>query len=221
MKGFTNTPYDHPGFPKIDAVGKFRQNAVKELSQQQHTLNKFVDEMKRYIGKPNIQSPKNSLIVKQNTNSPIKFEAYLDKSGYKKLFHNINREIAARMTEAMHDALELAANETQTEIMTMTRAFKGKYKSSSSAAGDMYDKIGESLWYGLKATKGANQFTSFYAGSYGEGQGFTGEPKGVIGSRGANLTELTAEGTDGFKISSHPLGGTKRLVSHLKNARGG
>ena len=81
--------------------------------------------------------------------------------------------------------------------------------------------MGESLGFGEKGAKKLNQFISFYAGSYDAGQRENEEPTGVLGSRGANLTQLTAEGTDSFTLDSHPLGGTKRLVNHLKNARGG
>jgi hypothetical protein len=221
MKGFTNTPYDHPGFPKIDAVAKFRQNVVKKLDKQQTVLNKKVREMQPIIGSSNIRSNANSLNVKNNPNDIVRFQGYFDSSGYSKMVKTMQKKVKEMMKIAMDDAITNAADETMSEIMNMSRAFKGKYKSNTSSEGDMYEKVGQSLWFGLKASKGANQFTSYYAGSYGERQGFNEEPTGVLGSRGANLTELTAEGTGEFKISSHPLGGTKRLVSHLKNARGG
>lgn len=221
MQGFTKVPYIHAGFPRIDAVGKFRANVVNELNEQQAVLNKEVKDMKAYIGKSNIQTPTNSLRVKRNTRSPLTFDAYLDKSGYGKLIKNINKQIKIKMKEAMNDALLTASVKTTNEIITMSRAFKGKYSPSERTSGDLYDVVGNSLWYGRKQGKGANQFISFNAGSYADGQSFEQEPTGVLGSRGANLTELTAEGTGSFRINSHPLGGTKRLVNHLKNARGG
>ena len=221
MKGFTKVPYFHAGFPKIDAVGKFRANVVEELNEQQAVLNKEVKDMKQYVGKSNIQTPTNSLRVKKNHASPINFEAYLDKSGYKKLTDNINKEIRRKMEEAMNEALVTASIKTTDEIVTMRRAFKGKYNPTLAVSGDLYETVGNSLWYGKKQAKGANQFISFYAGSYDEGQSFEQEPTGIVGSRGANLTELTSEGTGMFKIDSHPLDGTKRLVNHLKNARVG
>lgn len=221
MKGFTKVPYIHAGFPRIDAVGKFRANVVNELDQQQVVLNREVKDMKAYIGKSNIQTPTNSLNVKKNTKSPLKFEAYLDKSGYTKLTDNIIKEIKRKIEMVMEDALVVASVNTTDEIVNMRRAFKGEYNSSERTSGDLYDKVGNSLWYGRKQSAGANQFISFNAGSYDVGQPHEQEPTGVIGSRGANLTELTAEGTGSFRINSHPLGGTKRLVNHLKNARGG
>ena len=93
MKGFTKVPYIHAGFPKIDAVGKFRANVVKELNEQQAVLNREVKDMKAYIGKSNIQTPSNSLRVNQNTKSPLKFDAYLDRSGYNELTKNINGKL--------------------------------------------------------------------------------------------------------------------------------
>jgi len=221
MKGFTKVPYIHAGFPRIDAVGKFRANIVNELDQQQAVLNREVKDMKAYIGKSNIQTPTNSLRVKNNKNSPLNFEAYLDKSGYNKLTKNISKEIKIKMVEAMEIALAEATFKTTNEIVNMRRAFKGEHSPSQRTSGDLYDKVGNSLFYGRKKSKGSNQFISFNAGSYADGQSFEEEPTGVIGSRGANLTELTAEGTGSFRINSHPLGGTKRLVNHLKNARGG
>jgi hypothetical protein len=221
MQGFTKVPYIHAGFPKIDAVGKFRANVVNELDQQQVVLNREVKDMKAYIGKSNIQTPSNSLRVKKNNKSPLKFEAYLDKSGYTKLTDNIIKEIKRKIEIAMEEALVIASVNTTDEIVNMRRAFKGEYNPSERTSGDLYDKVGNSLWYGRKQSAGANQFISFNAGSYDVGQSHEQEPTGVIGSRGANLTELTAEGTGSFRINSHPLGGTKRLVNHLKNARGG
>jgi len=220
MKGFTKVPYIHAGFPRIDAVGKFRANVVNQLNEQQAVLNKEVKDMKAYLGKHSIRTPTNKLKVSR-TNGPLKFEAYLDKSGYKSAFRFINKQIKIKMQMAMEEALVIASVNTTDEIISMRRAFKGEYSPSERASGDLYDVVGNSLWYGRKQSKGANQFISFNAGSYDVGQPHEQEPTGVIGSRGANLTELTAEGTGSFKINSHPLGGTKRLVNHLKNARGG
>ena len=220
MKGFTKVPYIHAGFPRIDAVGKFRANVVNQLNEQQAVLNKEVKDMKAYLGKHSIRTPTNKLKVSR-TNGPLKFEAYLDKSGYKSAFRFINKEIKIKMEMAMEEALVIASVNTTDEIISMRRAFKGEYSPSERTSGDLYDVVGNSLWYGRKQSKGANQFISFNAGSYDVGQPHEQEPTGVIGSRGANLTELTAEGTGSFKINSHPLGGTKRLVNHLKNARGG
>ena len=220
MKGFTKVPYIHAGFPRIDAVGKFRANVVNQLNEQQAVLNKEVKDMKAYLGKHSIRTPTNKLKVSR-TNGPLKFEAYLDKSGYKSAFRFINKQIKIKMEMAMEEALVIASVNTTDEIISMRRAFKGEYSPSERTSGDLYDVVGNSLWYGRKQSKGANQFISFNAGSYDVGQPHEQEPTGVIGSRGANLTELTAEGTGSFKINSHPLGGTKRLVNHLKNARGG
>jgi len=220
MKGFTKVPYIHAGFPRIDAVGKFRANVVNQLNEQQAVLNKEVKDMKAYLGKHSIRTPTNKLKVSR-TNGPLKFEAYLDKSGYKSAFRFINKQIKIKMQMAMEEALVIASVNTTDEIISMRRAFKGEYSPSERASGDLYDVVGNSLWYGRKQSKGANQFISFNAGSYDVGQPHEQEPTGVIGSRGANLTELTAEGTGSFRINSHPLGGTKRLVNHLKNARGG
>jgi hypothetical protein len=110
---------------------------------------------------------------------------------------------------------------TVDQVVNMRRNFKGKYNSNKRTDRDLYDVIGNSLWWGRKSLESKNQFTSFFVGSYDEGQSYDEQPRGVTGSRGANLTELTAEGTGSFRIDSHPLGGTKRLVNHLKNARGG
>jgi len=220
MKGFTKVPYIHAGFPRIDAVGKFRANVVNQLNEQQAVLNKEVKDMKAYLGKHSIRTPTNKLKVSR-TNGPLKFEAYLDKSGYKSAFRFINKQIKIKMQMAMEEALVIASVNTTDEIISMRRAFKGEYSPSERASGDLYDVVGNSLWYGRKQSKAANQFISFNAGSYDVGQPHEQEPTGVIGSRGANLTELTAEGTGSFRINSHPLGGTKRLVNHLKNARGG
>ena len=220
MKGFTKVPYIHAGFPRIDAVGKFRENVVNELNEQQAVLNREVKDMKAYLGKHSIRTPTNKLKVSR-TNGPLKFEAYLDKSGYKSAFRFINKQIKIKMQMAMEEALVIASVNTTDEIISMRRAFKGEYSPSERTSGDLYDVVGNSLWYGRKQSKAANQFISFNAGSYDVGQPHEQEPTGVIGSRGANLTELTAEGTGSFRINSHPLGGTKRLVNHLKNARGG
>ncbi len=220
MKGFTKVPYIHAGFPRIDAIGKFRANVVNELNEQQAVLNREVKDMKAYIGKSNIQTPSNSLRVNNDTESPLKFEAYLDKSGYGKLIKSINKEIKIKMQMAMEEALVIASVNTTDEIVNMRRAFKGEYSPSEATSGDLYDKVGNSLWYGRKQSKGANQFISFNAGSYDVGQPHEQEPTGVIGERGANLTKITAEGTGSFRMKTHPLGGTKRLVNHLKNGRG-
>ena len=221
MRGFTKVPYIHAGFPRIDAVGKFRENVVEVLDQQQPVLNREVKDMKAYIGKHSIRTPTNKLTVSRNNKSPLTFEAYIDKSGYDSAFRFINKEIKMKMVEALEAALTDASFKTIDEVVNMRRAFKGEYSPSERTSGDLYDIVGNSLFYGRKQSAGANQFILFNAGSYDVGQSFDQEPTGVIGSRGANLTELTAEGTGSFRINSHPLGGTKRLVNHLKNARGG
>lgn len=222
MKGYTKVPYDHAGFPKIDAVGKFRANVVKTLDKQQTTLDREVKKMPTYVGPKNNKSLKNRLsTTRASENSSIKIEAYFDKSAYNEMIKHINKEIEKKMATAMEDALLHATFNTEEEIRNMPREFKGAYSKNTAVDGDIYDKIARSLYFGLKKSKGKNQFTSFVAGSYGDSQTFDEEPEGVEGSRGANLVLLTADGMNAFNIDSHPLGGTKRLVNHLKNARGG
>ena len=137
MQGFTKVPYIHAGFPRIDAVGKFRANVVNELNEQQAVLNREVKDMKAYIGKSNIQTPTNSLRVNQNTKSPLKFKAYLDKSGYNKLIKDINKQIKIKMQIAMEEALVIASVNTTDEIVNMRRAFKGEYSPSERTSGDL------------------------------------------------------------------------------------
>lgn len=211
----------HAGFPKIDAVGRFRQNVVEQLDTQQEVLDKEVKDMKKYLGKHSIRTPTNKLKTSRNTKSPLTFDAYLDKSGYDSAFRFINKEIKMKMVEALEAALTDASFKTIDEVVNMRRAFKGKHSSSVRVKRDLYDVIGNSLWWGRQEGQQKNQFISFNAGSYDDSQSYNEVPTGVTGSRGANLTELTAEGTGSFRIDSHPLGGTKRLVNHLKNARGG
>jgi hypothetical protein len=221
MKGFTKVPYIHAGFPKIDAVTKFRANVVGKLDEQQSVLDEKVRNFYGYQGPRNIQTQKNALNITKNRQSDIGFEAYFDRSAYKKIFTTINKEVTKAMENAMEDALTDAAFMTVDQVVNMRRNFKGKYNSNKRTDRDLYDVIGNSLWWGRKSLESKNQFTSFFVGSYDEGQSYDEQPRGVTGSRGANLTELTAEGTGSFRIDSHPLGGTKRLVNHLKNARGG
>jgi len=222
MKGYTKVPYDHAGFPKIDAVGKFRANVVKQLDKQQTTLDREVKKMPTYIGPKSSKNLKNRLsTTRKSENSNIKIDAYFDKSAYDKMLKHINKEIEKKMAKAMDDALVHATSNTQSEIESMPREFKGVYSKNTAVDGDLYDKIANSLFFGLKQSNSKNQFSSFTAGSYNDSQSLEGEPEGVEGSRGANLTLLTADGMSPFKIDSHPLGGTKRLVNHLKNARGG
>lgn len=221
MKGFTKVPYIHAGFPKIDAVTKFRANVVGKLDEQQSVLDEKVRNFYGYQGPRNIQTQKNALNITKNRQSDIGFEAYFDRSAYKKIFTTINKEVTEAMEKAMEDALTDAAFMTVDQVVNMRRNFKGKYKPNQRVERDLYDVIGNSLWWGRKSLESKNQFTSFFVGSYDEGQSYDEQPRGVTGSRGANLTELTAEGTGSFRIDSHPLGGTKRLVNHLKNARGG
>jgi hypothetical protein len=221
MKGFTKVPYIHAGFPKIDAVTKFRANVVGKLDEQQSVLDEKVRNFYGYQGPRNIQTQKNALNITKNRQSDIGFEAYFDRSAYKKIFTTINKEVTEAMEKAMEDALTDAAFMTVDQVVNMRRNFKGKYNSNKRTDRDLYDVIGNSLWWGRKSLESKNQFTSFFVGSYDEGQSYDEQPRGVTGSRGANLTELTAEGTGSFRIDSHPLGGTKRLVNHLKNARGG
>lgn len=221
MKGFTKVPYIHAGFPKIDAVTKFRANVVGKLDEQQSVLDEKVRNFYGYQGPRNIQTQKNALNITKNRQSDIGFEAYFDRSAYKKIFTTINKEVTKAMENAMEDALTDAAFMTVDQVVNMRRNFKGKYKPNQRVERDLYDVIGNSLWWGRKSLESKNQFTSFFVGSYDDGQNYDEQPRGVTGSRGANLTELTAEGTGSFRIDSHPLGGTKRLVNHLKNARGG
>jgi hypothetical protein len=221
MKGFTKVPYTHAGFPKIDAVSKFRANVVNQLDTQQAVLNKQVKKFDGYEGPRNIQTPKNALNVNKNRQSNVGFEAYFDSSAYNKMFTTINKEVKESIKHSMEDALVNSSIKTVDQVVNMRRNFKGKYKPNQRVERDLYDVIGNSLWWGRKSLESKNQFTSFFVGSYDDGQNYDEQPRGVTGSRGANLTELTAEGTGSFRLDSHPVGGTKRLVNHLKNARGG
>ncbi len=180
----------HPGFPRIGAIQKFRDNVKKELDKLD--VDDKIRNMPAFEAGKVKHSGRNALKMAKNENAFMTHKAYFDKSAFRSLHDHINKEIVDIMRTGMFDAMEMAVQDTSREIMNQRRNFKSKIKPRTKASGDIYERIAESLNYEAKTEQG-NQFASFTLGSEGE-FGLDG----VMGSRGVNLIKITEDGTSPF-----------------------
>jgi len=200
----------HPGFPNIGAIKLFRRNAKTELDKGNAELDKAIKKIKEFPDVPIVHNDRTALKIRkpQPKDTPILFNAYFDKTAYKSMINKINEVIKEKMRQFMSEALDEARIKTAQTVETMDRAFKSSMRSGVPAAGDLYEKIADSLDFEETLPSSAgyfnNQFAGFIAGSREDGTFFS-DLTGVRGSRmGAedkNLIELTEDGYDGFPIT--------------------
>ncbi len=180
----------HPGFPRIGAIQKFRDNVKKELDKID--VDDKIRSMSAFDSGQITHSGRNALKMAKNENAFLTHKAYFDRSAFRSLHDHINKEIVDIMRTGMFDAMEMAVQDTSQQIMSQRRNFKSSVRPRTRATGDIYETIAESLNYEAKLEQG-NQFASFTLGSEGE-FGLDG----VMGSRGVNLIKITENGTSPF-----------------------
>ena len=194
MKTSGGETFLHPGFPKIGAIEKFRNNVQKRLDEARA---EFISESKRIdTGEyPLTHSKQNAIRMKKQQDTTLGMQAYFDKSAVKSASKDITNEIIELGKRIMDDQLSFATFDTKQSVGR--RNFKSKIKPSKSASGDMYEVIADSLTFEEKTEQG-NQFASYVAGSF---DGHERLPTGVKGSRmhdTISLIEITEEGTSPF-----------------------
>jgi hypothetical protein len=210
---FTDAPFDDPGMPDIGAVSKFRANAKQELDNSQGEFNRKVSSIEIMGGKV-ARTSKNAIRASKMKDGDTGFTAYFDKSEVKSITENIQNSIMGFSDGIMRESLLKAKTATANKVRNMGREFKSAYRPTTAAAGDVYHKIADSLDARPQEGRGF-RFLSIPAGSFDDKD--TNVPTGVKGSRGANLAEMTENGTSPFKNRGRILvGGTKRIQDALK-----
>jgi len=189
--------FQHPGFPAIGAIEKFRQNTASALEQREHEFKQDIERMRAKEHRPT-HSGRDALKMRKKHDSPLVMNAYFDKRAYKSLAEDVTNEVERIGEDLMEEALFDGMADTARELRAMTN-FKSKIKPNQPATGDMYEKIGDSLRFTKTRFTDANQFVSYEAGSFDVGDSRPEE--GVRGSRMASdvtLITITEEGTSPF-----------------------
>jgi len=193
--------FDHPGFPAIGAIEKFRMNTDRAFASKEAEFKKEAEQI-RVNNKPTpIQhNGRTAMKRRKQDESPLQMNAYFDKSVYKSLLQDIKEEVEQLGEDLIEEALFESLSKTSREIRGMTN-FKSKISPTKPASGDLYETIGESLNFTKTHFSSTNQFVSYEAGSFDEGENSPQE--GVRGSRmdntGETLITLTEEGTSPFE----------------------
>jgi len=190
--------FQHPGFPAIGAIEKFRQNTASALEQREHEFKQDIERMRAKEHRPT-HTGRDALKMRKKHDSPLVMNAYFDKSAYKSLAEDVAAEVESIGKHLMEEALFDGMADTARELRAMTN-FKSKIKPTKSASGDMYETIGDSLRFTKTRLTDVNQFVSFEAGSFDVGDSKPEE--GVKGDRMAGydttLITITEEGTSPF-----------------------
>lgn len=194
MKTSGGETFLHPGFPKIGAIEKFRNNVQKRLDEARA---EFISESKKIdTGEyPLTHSKQNAIRIKKKQDTTLGMQAYFDKSAVKSASKDITNEVIELGKRIMDDQLSFATFDTIQSVGR--RNFKSKISPSKSASGDMYEVIADSLRFESR-TEQDNQFASYVAGSF---DGHERLPTGVKGSRmhdDISLIEITEQGTSPF-----------------------
>jgi hypothetical protein len=208
----------HPGFPRIGAIERFRRNSVIALREGDAALTDAIRKIPQYRQE---ESGKSALrvrvphedrdkpfIMAGNKKVPIVLNTYIDKNAWKAGSKHISDKLEKEMRNFMFAAMSRARNAARGTIHTMPRAFKSQMKPRKAAAGDLYEKIAESLDFEETETKdkgsvGRNQFISFIGASRADGTTGTLYEMGVRGRRMSasdkSLIELTEAGFPSFE----------------------
>ena len=214
---FTDTPFDDPGMPKIGATAKFRANVKKELDNKQSDFNDKMASIE-LTGKPVQRNSRNAIRTKKINEKErnVSFTGYFDKIEVKSVAEQIQNAIMGHARSTIRQGMQKALIDTKNDIANNPRKFKSAYRPTTPATGDVYDKVANSLnIVGSGEESESFRFLSVSAGSFDDKD--TNVPTGVKGSRGANLAEMTEQGTSPFRNRGKILrGGTKRIQNALK-----
>jgi len=222
---FTQSPFIHPGFPKIQAIGILKGLTSIELRKE---LDMAMDQLEfmanAYEGVSGaaLRTRAND-ILRGHKAETIGFSAYFNTSEMKTAIEEINKAIRKKVQFAMDQGAREGAARASAEVRGMSRRFKSNILSGTAVEGDVYHTIADSFRSFDTGNRNKNQFITIRTGSYDIGDSES-NPTGIRGSRmrksDPSLPELTEEGTGRFRLASGFISvGTERIKRKLKGNR--
>lgn len=219
---FTQSPFDHPGFPRIQAIATLKGltsiEVKKEIDMAMDQLE-FMANTYEGVSGASLRTKAND-ILRGHKAETIGFSAYFNTSEMKTAIEEINKAIRKKMQFAMNQGSRQGAAQASVEIRRMSRRFKSNILSGTAVEGDIYHTIADSIRSVDVGEKSKNQFITMRVGSYDIGDSES-NPTGIRGSRmrksDPSLVELTEEGTGRFRLTSGFISvGTERIKRNLK-----
>jgi len=219
---FTQSPFDHPGFPRIQAIATLKGltgiEVKKEIDMAMDQLE-FMANTYEGVSGAALRTNANN-ILRGHKAETVGFSAYFNTTEMKTAIEEINKAIRKKMQFAMDQGAREGAARASAEIRGMSRRYKSNILPGKAEAGDIYHTIADSIRTHDVGEKNKNQFITMRVGSYDIGDSES-NPTGIRGSRmrktDPSLVELTEEGTGKFRLASGFISvGTERIKRNLK-----
>lgn len=224
---FTQSPFDHPGFPRIQAIATLKGltsiEVKKEIDMAMDQLEFMANTYEGVSGEA-LRTQANDILHRHRATMrnprTLGFSAYFNTTEMKTAIEEINKAIRKKMQFAMDQGSRQGAAQTSAEIRSMSRRFKSNILSGTAEDGDIYHTIADSIRSVDVGERSKNQFITMRVGSYDIGDSES-NPTGIRGSRmrksDPSLVELTEEGTGKFRLASGFISvGTERIKRNLK-----
>jgi hypothetical protein len=219
---FTQSPFDHPGFPRIQAIATLKGltsiEVKKEIDMAMDQIE-FMANTYEGVSGAALRTQANDIMRGHKTET-VGFSAYFNTSEMRTAIEEINKAIRKKMQFAMDQGSRQGAAQASAEIRRMSRRFKSNILSGTAVEGDIYHTIADSIKSIDVGERNKNQFITMRVGSYDIGDSES-NPTGIRGSRmrksDSSLVELTEEGTGRFRLRSGFISvGTERIKRKLK-----
>lgn len=220
---FTQSPFDHPGFPRIQAIATLKGltgiEVKKEIDMAMDQLE-FMANTYEGVSGASLRTKAND-ILRGHKAETVGFSAYFNTTEMKTAIEEINKAIRKKMQFAMDQGSRQGAAQASAEIRGMSRRFKSNILSATESPGDIYHTIADSIRAHDVGERAKNQFVTMRVGSYDMGDSES-NPTGIRGSRmrksDPSLVELTEDGTGKFRLASGFISvGTERIKRNLKD----
>ena len=219
---FTQSPFDHPGFPRIQAIailkGLTSIEVKKEIDMAMDQVE-FLANTYEGVSGASLRTKAND-ILRGHKAETIGFSAYFNTTEMRTAIEEINKAIRNKMQFAMDQGSRQGAAQASADIRRMSRKYKSNIFPGKAVEGDIYHTIADSIRSFDVGERNKNQFITMRAGSYDIGDTET-NPTGIRGSRmrksDPSLVELTEEGTGKFRLASGFISvGTEIIKRNLK-----
>ena len=219
---FTQSPFDHPGFPRIQAIATLKGltsiEVKKEIDMAMDQIE-FMANTYEGVSGAALRTQAND-IMRGHKAETVGFSAYFNTSEMRTAIEEINKAIRKKMQFAMDQGSRQGAAQASAEIRRMSRRFKSNILSGTAVENDIYHTIADSIKSIDVGERNKNQFITMRVGSYDIGDSES-NPTGIRGSRmrksDPSLVELTEEGTGRFRLRSGFISvGTERIKRKLK-----
>jgi len=220
--------WNHPGFPKIEALAKLIKNTDREVKKEIDMNMQEIELMSgtyEGVNGPALRTKLNDIMKGHQPSSSkfrptIGFSAYFNMNEMRTGIEEINKAIRKKIQFAMEQGSRQGAEFAADEIRTMQRRFKSKLEQTTETEGDIYHTIADSIRSVDVGERSKNQFITMRVGSYDIGDSES-NPTGIRGSRmhrtDPSLVELT-ETSRKFRLQSGYISeGTKRIKRNLKS----